>query len=125
MKTENENISSRLVELLRMKEFLQALEELFHPEAVRTEPDFHPQKMTHGLQKLLSKEHTFLKSIKVWKHFEVSDPIVSKAHFALRMHTKLLMHNDQKLEIDEIIVYQTSKGKIVKEEFFYFAPGRL
>lgn len=117
-----EAISKRLVELLRRKEFLQVLEELFSPDAMSIEPDFHPRMKIEGLSNLLRREEEFLKSIKTWHDFEVSDPIVSRDYFSIRMYSRLSMINDQTLDIDELIVYQLSNDKIVKEQFFYEIP---
>ncbi len=114
-----EKISTRLLELLAQKAFIQALSELFDDQAVRTEPDFHPFPRTEGLQNLLNREEQFLGSIESWEAYHLSEPILSKDHFSIRMYTKLRMKSGQTLEADEIIVYQVRHGKITGETFFY------
>ncbi|MEM0939629.1 MAG: SnoaL-like domain-containing protein [Bacteroidota bacterium] len=115
-------ISSRLVDLLRNKDFLAAQEELFDVKVINVEPDFHPREKTEGITNLLKKEKAFLETIKMWYDLEVSDPIISQQYFSICMYSRLLMKNGHQLEIDEIIVYQVANNKIVKEQFFYTKP---
>lgn len=97
-------------------------QELFDPKVISMEPDFHPRAKTKGLSHLLHKEQEFLKAIKTWHDFEVSEPVISREHFCIRMYSKLSMHNGQHVGIDELIVYQVSNDKIVREQFFYGIP---
>jgi len=117
-----DEISSRLVHLLREKRFLEAQQELFHENIISIEPDFHPKAKTEGLSNLQQKERAFLKNVRTWKDFKVSHPIVGANHFCIRMYSKLLTHHPSELEIDELIVYEVAGDKIVKEQFFYRAP---
>ena len=118
-----EAISKRLVELLSNRELLQAQQELFDPGAVSIEPAFHSKAKTEGLTSILRKEKEFLNAIKIWHQFEVSEPIISKDHFCIRMHSKLTLLNNQQVEVDEVIVYEVRNQKIVKEQFFYTIPN--
>lgn len=117
-------ISKKLVELLRKREFIRAQKELFDLDVIRIEPDFHPQVKIEGLSKILQKENEFITTIKTWHEHEVSEPVVGKDYFCIRMFSKLQMYNGQLLEIDELIVYQVSNEKIIKEQFFYDIPKK-
>ncbi|HAA12136.1 MAG TPA: hypothetical protein DCE41_10730 [Cytophagales bacterium] len=116
-----DTISKRLVALLKKKEFLIAQQELFAPSVISLEPDFHPNPQTAGLTSVLQKEKEFLGAIMHWEAFDVSDPVLSKFHFCIRMYSKIVMQNDQRVEVDELIMYEVQNGKIVKEQFFYLA----
>ena len=87
----------------------------------RTAPP-NPNPKTEGLANILEKEKEFLKAIKTWHQFDVSDPIVSSNHFCIHMYSKLTLQNDQEVEVDEIIVYEIRNGKIIQEQFFYTPP---
>lgn len=112
-------IAQRLVALLKEKKFLEAQKELYAPEATNIEPEPVSKRSVAGLEAMLLKEKTFLDNIKKWNNFEVSEPLVSKDYFSLRMITDVVLLNDKQVLIDEIIVYQVMDGKIVKEQFFY------
>lgn len=117
--TELQSIAYRLVELVRDRKFLEAQGELFSSDAVTQEPEKFMQRSVSGLEAIMQKERLFLESIKEWKRFEVSTPVVSAHHFSIRMLTKVELLTGQKIELDEIIVYEVNQGKIVKEQFFY------
>ncbi|PKV48837.1 hypothetical protein ATE84_0851 [Aquimarina sp. MAR_2010_214] len=112
-------IANKLVELLREKKFLEAQQQLFATNAINQEPDKFKEKSVVGLEAMVQKEKRFLLYVKKWNHFEVSEPLVSKDHFSIRMITDVTMVNNDNIEIDEIIVYEVSDGKIIKEQFFY------
>lgn len=112
-------IANRLVELLKEKKFIETQKELFDEHIVNQEPEEAQSRSVSGLESVLLKESNFLKNIKTWKNFEVSEPIISKDFFSIRMFTEVVLVNDREVSIDEIIVYEVRNGKIVKEQFFY------
>lgn len=112
-------ISERLFTLLEKKSFIEAQEEFFDTHVISLEPDFHPNPKTQGLQNLLLKEQQFLDNIESWENFQLSEPVVSKDHFSMRMFSLIHLKSGRLLEIDEIIVYEVTHGKITKEQFFY------
>jgi hypothetical protein len=118
MKNINE-IANKLVELLKEKKFLETQQELFDENIINQEPEEAQSRSVNGLEYVVSKESNFLKNIKTWKNFEVSEPIISKDFFSIRMFTEVVLVNDREVSIDEIIVYEVCDGKIVKEQFFY------
>lgn len=114
-----QTIAHRLITLLKKKEFVTAQEELFDQEVVTSEPAAYHDRSVRGLQALITKEKQFLQLIKTWNHFEVSEPVISKNHFSLKMVTDVVLHTGQHVCIDEIIVYEVKEGKIVREQYFY------
>ncbi len=114
-----QKIANKLVNLLREKKFLEAQEQLFSINAINQEPEKFKERSVSGLKAMIKKEKQFLSNIKQWNRFEVSDPLVSKNHFSIRMLTDVILINDQNVSIDEIIVYKVVDEKIVKEQFFY------
>ncbi len=112
-------IANQLVKLLREKRFLDAQEQLFAMHAVNQEPEMFKERSVNGLKAMIEKEKRFLSNIKKWTHFEVSEPLISNSHFSIRMFTEIILINNDKVSIDEIIVYEVANGKIIKEQFFY------
>ncbi len=113
-----EQISNRLIQLLEQKSFLQAQIELFDENVQNIEPKFHPRSKTEGLQNLLGKERQFLDNIQSWKSYELSGPLMSEDHFAIKMSAQILLKSGRTMDLDEIIVYQVFRGKIICEMFF-------
>jgi hypothetical protein len=114
-----ETIANRLVTLLKQKKFLEAQEELFAADAVSQEPEKLKERSVSGLDAIMQKEKYFLKNIKEWNRFEITEPIISKNHFSVGMITEVEMITGAKISIHEIIVYEVSNGKIIKEQFFF------
>jgi len=112
-------IANQLVALLREKKFVEAQEQFFSPNAIAQEPEKFKERSVQGKENIIHKEKRFLKGVKEWIRFEVSNPIVSQNHFSIRMYTEVELVNNQKVVLDEIIVYEVLDGLIVKEQFFY------
>ncbi|NOS93857.1 MAG: hypothetical protein HOP30_18220 [Cyclobacteriaceae bacterium] len=113
------DLANQLVALLREKKFVEAQEQLFSPNAIAQEPEKFKERSVQGKENIILKEKRFLRGIKEWIRFEVSDPTVSKHHFSIRMYTEVEFVNNQKVVLDEIIVYEVLDSFIVKEQFFY------
>ncbi len=113
------DLANQLVALLREKKFVEAQQQLFSSDAIAQEPEKFKERSVQGKENIILKEKRFLKGIKEWIHFEVSDPVVSQRHFSIRMYTEVELINNQKVMLDEIIVYEVLDGLIVKEQFFY------
>jgi hypothetical protein len=118
MKDLNE-LANQLVMMLREKKFVEAQEQLFSFDAIAQEPEKFKERSVKGKENIILKEKRFLKGIKEWIRFDVSNPIVSQHHFSIRMYTEVELINNQKIVLDEIIVYEVLDGLIVKEQFFY------
>ncbi|WP_282160791.1 SnoaL-like domain-containing protein [Ulvibacterium marinum] len=114
-----QQIADRLVNLLRAKKFIEAQTELYHKDIWSREPQNHPFPLLKGKARLIEKERQFLKAIRTWHEFKVSEPLVSRDYFSIRMYTHVDLSTDRTIEIDEIIVYGVDNDKIISERFFY------
>ncbi|WP_160114766.1 SnoaL-like domain-containing protein [Aquimarina sp. AU474] len=114
-----QEIANSLVDLLRQKKFLDAQVQLFTIDAISLEPELYKQRSVFGLDAMIIKEKRFLSNIKKWNHFTISEPLLSLDHFTIHMITDVTLKNEERIHIDEIIVYEVESGKIIKEQFFY------
>lgn len=114
-------IAETMTDALREKKFIEAQTAFYHQDVFSLEPEGHPAPRTKGKTQLLRKERQFLDAVKEWHAFEVSEPLVSKNHFSLRMYSNMTLVDGQTLEIDEIIVYEVVDYKIISERYFYSA----
>jgi hypothetical protein len=114
-----QQIACRLVDLLRAKKFIEAQTELYHEDIWSREPKDHPYPLVRGKAGLIEKESRFLKAIHKWHEFEVSEPLVSKDYFSIRMYTHVELSSNHVVKIDEIILYGVEHNRIISERFFY------
>jgi len=114
-----QEIAVAMVNLLRRKKFIEAQTEFYHQNVFSMEPDGHQAPKTVGKKQLLEKERKFLKVVKEWHAYEVSEPLVSSNHFSLRMYSYITLIDGNSIELDEIIVYEVVDHKIVSEHYFY------
>ncbi len=114
-----QEIAIKLVELLRYGKFEEAQKELFNDQAVSTEPVSANIPEVKGLDAILQKGEQFRNSVEAWHGITVSDPIISKNYFAVKLKVDLTFKGQEPSSMDEIIVYHVEDGKITKEQFFY------
>jgi hypothetical protein len=112
-------IANRLVELVRQKKFIEAQQELFATDAINQESDKLKERSVNGLEAILKKEARFNASIKEWSALEVSDPLVANDFFTIQLKMEVILRNDQKISLNEIIVYEVRNGKIISEQFYF------
>lgn len=112
-------IASRLVELTRQRLFLEAQAELFDEKAAGIEPENSGRPSVSGLDAMQEKEHRFLNAVSEWLKMEVSEPLISKNYFSIKMTVDVMLKNGQTIVLEEIIVYETKDDKIIKQQFFY------
>ncbi len=48
-----------------------------------------------------------------------SEPVVGGNHFSVAMGMDVTMKGGERMQMDEIAVYEVKDGKIVKEQFFF------
>ena len=118
MKTEQ--IAKRLAELCTKGEFETAQKELFAKDAISIEPNGTPefQKETKGLSAILDKRQKFGSMTERVYGVKVSEPLVSKNSFALKLSMDMQMKGRQRENMEELCVYNVKDDKIVSEEFF-------
>ena len=115
-----QEIANRLVELCRVGNYEQAVKELYSPKIVSVEPEGVPNRTVTGFEAIAHKGKNFEAKIDNVIASVITDPIVADNIFSCAM----LMNVNMKgvpvpVDMNEICVYTTSNGKIVKEEFFY------
>ncbi len=71
------------------------------------------------MEAILKKEQRFNASIKEWKALEVSDPLVADDFFTIQLKMEIILRNDHKINLNEIIVYEVMNGKIISERFYF------
>ena len=114
-----QEIANRLVELCRTGQSENAYKELFAQDAVAIEPAKWNVPDTKGLDALLEKGKKWMENIQEFHGSTVSEPIVAGNHFALTMSVDITQKDGQRINMEEVCVYEVENGKIVKEQFFH------
>ncbi len=115
-----QEIANRLVDLCRQGKNAEAYRELFAKHAVAVEPE-HAQgpSRTEGLDALLEKGKQFQGIVKEVHSSHISDPQVAGNYFSLTMLLDASFQDGNRMNMEEVCVYQVKDGKIVEERFFY------
>ncbi len=115
-----QEIASRLAELCRAGEFVQAQTELYGDEVVSIEPASNKEydQETRGKEKVLAKIRKFMGSVDTLYGNEVGQPVVYNNAIAFTLVMDLKMKGGERMQMGEICVYQVKDGKVVLEQFF-------
>ena len=108
-------VADRLIDLCLKGQFIQAQEELYHPNIISIDPD---GSQTTGAQSMQAKERRFLSNLDTIHHIGYSEPLIAGSFFTVILRMELEIKNIGYKEFEEICVYQVQDGKIVFEQFF-------
>lgn len=112
-----QQIAERLVTLCREQKFIEAYRELYGEEAESIDPMYMIMPPARGLITLIEREKQFLAKATIHQ-VEVSEPLISGKHFAIRIHMDFTVEDSGRKVIDELAVYHVKSGKIVRQQFF-------
>ncbi len=113
-------IAKHLADLCEKNEFETAQKEFYAEDVVSIEPQATEDyaKETKGKENVLAKIRKFNDSVETFHNTKVSDPIVAGNSFAFTLFMDLKMKGRERMEMEEICVYEVKDGKIISEQFF-------
>lgn len=114
-----DQIANRLVELVRAGQNQQAYEELFADDAVSAEPAHTGIPDAVGKSAILEKLEMLTMMIMEMYGSGCSDPVVAGRYFSCSMWMDAEMMGRDRAKIEEIALYETREGKIIRESFFF------
>ena len=115
-----QEIADRLVQLCREGKYEEAQNELFSDDAESIEPPESPgMQSVKGLDQIRKKGQDFNNMVEEIHSGSVSDPTVAGNYISLAMMIDATYKGMGRQKMDEIALYETKDGKIVKEQFFY------
>lgn len=115
----NQEVATRLVALLREGKFFDVYDELFHEDAHHIEPQSEHFSDVKGVAAIKAKDAAMGEHIDAIESMEVGDAIVASKHIAIPYQLSAKLKDGNSINLDEIIVYEVSDGKIISEQFFY------
>ena len=115
-----QEIADRLVQLCREGKYEEAQNELFSDDAESIEPEGAPGlQSVKGLDQIRKKGQDFNNMVEEIHGGSVSDPVVAGKYLSLAMILDATFKGMGRQKIEEVAVYETKDGKIVKEQFFF------
>lgn len=118
-------VAQELVALCRAGRNLDAINKLYSPKIVSVEPvgnENMPAEMT-GIEAIRQKNEWWNANNEVHAA-EVRGPFVGEDQFAVHYTFETTFKpTGQRLSMTEIALYTVKDGRIVREQFFYNAPG--
>jgi hypothetical protein len=118
-------VANELVALCRQGRNLEAIAKLYHPKIVSIEPvgnEAMPAELT-GMEAIREKNESWLDSHEVHSA-QVNGPFVGGDQFAVHyVFDTTFKASGERSTMAEMALYTVKDGKIVREQFFYHAPG--
>jgi ketosteroid isomerase-like protein len=119
-------VAQELVSLCRAGRNLEAINKLYSPKIVSIEPvgdENMPAEMT-GIDAIRQKNEWWFENHEVHKA-EANGPFVGENQFAVQyIFEATFKPTGQRTEATEMALYTVKDGKIVREQFYYNAPGQ-
>jgi hypothetical protein len=115
-----QEIADRLVQLCREGKYEEAQNELFSDDAESIEPPGVPGlQSVKGIEAIRKKGQDFQNMVETIHSGSISDPTVAGRHISVAMVLDATFKGMGRQNMEEIAVYETKDGKIVKEQFFF------
>ncbi len=116
-----QQVADRLVELCRQGKNIDAVKELYAPNAVSHEPPGYPNgpERLDGREAILAKTEQFHAMTEAMHSAYVSDPLVAANHFSVAMGMDVTLKGAGRMKMDEVAVYEVTDGRITREQFFF------
>ena len=115
-----QEIADRLVQLCREGKYEEAQTELFSDDAESIEPPESPGlQSVKGLDAIKKKGENFQSMVEAIHGGNTSDPMVAGRFITVSSALDATFKGMGRQKMEEIAVYETRDGKIVKEQFFY------
>lgn len=112
-------IATKLVNYCRNGDFDRCYEELYSQDCISLEPNGAMNEIAKGMVEIAKKGETWSSIIKEIHGAEVGNPIIAGNHFSCRMWNDITYTDGNRMQTEELCLYEIQNGKIVKEQFFY------
>jgi SnoaL-like domain len=118
-------VAQELVSLCRAGRNLDAIAKLYSPKIVSIEPvgnEQMPAEMS-GIDAIRKKNEWWFENNEIHSA-EANGPFVGEGQFVVQYTFETTYKpTGQRMKMSELALYTVKDGKIVREEFFYNAPG--
>ena len=113
-----QEVADKLVGLCREGKYEEAYG-LYAQDAVSVEMPGMPNEITAGLDNILKGFAQWASNIQEAHGGTVGDPVVVGNHFTVPMTSDVTFKDGNRMNMEEICLYQVENGKIKKASFHY------
>ncbi|MFC4221677.1 SnoaL-like domain-containing protein [Flagellimonas marina] len=113
-----QDVADKLVALCRDGKYQEAYG-LYAQDAVSLEMPGMPNAVTEGLENILQGFQQWMESIQETHGGTIGDPVVAGNHFAVAMTSDVTFRDGNRMNMEEVALYQVQDGKIKKASFHY------
>ncbi len=114
-----QEVAQRWAELCRQGDFKTCYEELYSPQCVSIEPAGSAWERAEGMEQMAEKGKQWNDNLKEVHSAEVGEPIVAENFFTARQAMDITFQDGNRVNFEEMSLYEVRDGKIVMEQFFY------
>ncbi|NQZ77409.1 MAG: nuclear transport factor 2 family protein [Ekhidna sp.] len=116
-----QQVADQLVKLCREGKFEECIQNLYSPNIVSIEPEGGPwEPKVQGFDSLRKKALQWREMVQEYHSNSISDPVVAENFFSIAMKSSVTLKGmDERINMDEICLYQVEDGKVITEQFFY------
>ncbi len=115
-----QEVADKFYELAQANQMDKIQDELFSDDVESVEPPHSPMfKDVKGKAAIKEKGTQFQSMIEEMYGGWTSKPVVGGKYFSVGMGMDVKMKGMDRMNMDEVCVYEVKDGKIIKEEFFY------
>jgi len=117
-----QEVAQQLVHLCRQGKNQEAIQSLYHEDCktIESMPDPQGKQEFQGMKTILERNQWWEDNHEVHS-VKLEDPLVAPTHFAVHFKYDLTSKpmGNQRMDLEEIGIYEVQDGKIVEERFFY------
>ncbi|MCB0516125.1 MAG: nuclear transport factor 2 family protein [Chitinophagales bacterium] len=115
-----QEIAQKLYEFCAENKFEQAQRQLYAENATSIEPAHSPGMQTvQGLDNIIAKGDMFQSMIETYHGGYVNEPQVFGNYISMQMGMDVTMKGGQRMNMEELAIYEVKDGKIISEQFLY------
>jgi hypothetical protein len=115
--------AARYHELASQRKFIEIQDDLYHEDVVCQEPEKAASMgmpvFTNGLEAVKAKGIARRAMIETVHSYTCSEPIVAGEFFSVVLKQEVTFKGKPRIALEEIGIFHTKDGKIIKEQFFY------
>jgi|SRR5438270_9467677 len=115
-----QQVADRFQELAKQEKWFDIQDELFAENVRSIDPSGSPFfGYAEGKAQVRKKGEDWVSRIEAAHHLATTAPVVAGNCFAVGREVDITVKGHGRIQINEIMLYEVSKGQIVMEQFFY------
>jgi hypothetical protein len=115
-----QEVAARFNELAQQEKWFEIQDEFFADDVKSLDPPNSPYfGYAEGKSAVRKKGEDFVKRITAAHKLCTSEPLVSGNHFAVGREKDLTVDGLERIQINQIMLYEVKDGQIISEQFFY------